>query len=225
MKKFVLFLLLTAPLLLQAQGSYSGVYGYSLKPEGNPPKEVNAEGPSGRLVLLQMKKNLYRFWLDISKGWPSYNIGESDGTITIVNDTASFDNTYEDSKDSCWLRFNVGKQLVKITSTAYAFDCGFGHGVVADGDYARLKEQPVIDNKWLKLQYPEAPTATVLLKEAEIFEDENCLISKKQYFVKGDILLNVAETVYTFYTEYINAQGKFVYGWLKKSDVKMINAE
>jgi hypothetical protein len=225
MKKFLVLLLWLVPVLLHAQGAYTGVYGYTLKAEGNPPIDVKAEGPTGKLVLIQMKKNLYRFWLDINRGWPSYNMGESDGTITIVNDTASFDNTYEDSKDSCWLRFTVGKQMVKITSTAYAFDCGFGHGVVADGEYIRLKEQPAINNQWLKEQYPEAPVATITVKEAEVFEDENCLISKKQFFAKGERLLNVAETVYTFYTEYINEQGKFLYGWLKKSDVNISNPD
>ncbi|MCB0739905.1 MAG: hypothetical protein KDB92_02365, partial [Chitinophagaceae bacterium] len=63
---------------------YSGKYSYAFPPSGNPPKTEKNRGPSGQLYLLKMHDNLYRFWLDITNGWPSYHVGETDGTIQIV---------------------------------------------------------------------------------------------------------------------------------------------
>jgi hypothetical protein len=35
--------------------------------------------------------------------------------------------------------------------------------------------------------------------------------------------MNIAETEKTVYTEFITPAGKFVYGWLRKTDVKLID--
>src|SRR5690349_7003493 len=98
-----LLLLLLLHTSLYAASQLPGSYGYSFKPEGNPPKEEKAVGPQGTLTLLKMDDKKYRFWLDVNKGWPSYNQGVTDGTLVFVNDTASFDNTYEDADHPCIL--------------------------------------------------------------------------------------------------------------------------
>ena len=68
---------------------YSGSYGYSSKVVVDPkskwkPKaeEIN-QGPSGRLTLLKIANNQYKFWLSVSKGWPNYHSTESDGIIEV----------------------------------------------------------------------------------------------------------------------------------------------
>src|SRR5262245_9255294 len=133
MKKIFMGLLLLACLDARAQTTYSGVYGYSEKPSGDVPKDHADEGPTGTLVLLRMENNKYRFWLDINKGWPSFNMGETDGTITFKNGKASFDNTYQDSRDSCILHFTIANNVIRISGTSAEFNCGFGQGVYADG--------------------------------------------------------------------------------------------
>ncbi|MBK7561807.1 MAG: hypothetical protein IPI68_09850 [Chitinophagaceae bacterium] len=208
-----------------AQVNYSGSYGYKL-PGDSHPKDKTAI-PGGTLVLIKMDGSKYRFWLDVLNGPPGWNRGETDGTITFANDTAAFDNTFEDATNPCILKFKITNNTITINSESTSFNCGFGNGVNADGDYPRLEVQPLLNNKWLKKEYQGLPTAVITAGKAEVFQDENCMISftKKQYFVKGDSLISVTENKNTFYTEFISPAGKFIYGWIKKSAVKITQTE
>ncbi len=228
MKKiFFLAILSVLSLYAVAQQNIAGTYGYKIKTQATPSKTEKIIGPNGKLVLLKMEGNKYRFWLDVTVGAPSYNAGETDGTIIFVNDTASFDNTFEDATQSCVLKFKITNNIINIKSQSSAYNCGFGNGVTADGNYTRKKKQPVINNAWLKKEYHESPTMIITATKAEIFQDENCLrpLLQKEYFVKGEKILNISETGKTFYTEFITPSGKFLYGWIKKSDVKNAAAE
>lgn len=206
-----------------AQQNYSGSYGYRL-PGENHPKD-NSAIPGGNLVLVKMEESKYRFWLDVLNGPPGWNRGETDGTIIFINDSASFDFTFVDAMNPCILKFKISKNIITINSQSTSFNCGFGNGVNADGEYTRLKEQPVFNNNWLARQYHESPVATVISKKAQLYQDENCRMEKKDFFTKGISLLNISETEHTFYTEFINPQGKFIYGWLKKTAVKLEQSE
>jgi len=223
MKKILsLFPLLLVTLFCFAQTqNYNGVYGYSEKPQGDPPKDKANDGPNGTLTLIRMENNKYRFWLDINKGWPGYEVGATDGTITFVNGKASFDNTYEDSKDSCVLVFKVYGNKITISGTSAEFNCGFGNGVSADGEYKRLSKQPAINNAWLKGQYNQSPKAIITVNKAQVYQDENCLYPKNQFFVKNDALLSIAETQKSIYIEFITPSGKFIWGWIKRSAVRI----
>lgn len=219
-KSGLLFIFFTVALQGMAQADYSGVYGY---PAGPAPDSVIAQGEKGRtvsLVLLRMNGSTYRFWLDINKGGPSYASGLTDGTLTFKNDTASFDNTFEMAKRSCVLHFRITNNVISLKADSHSADCGFGNGVVADGEYPRLPNQPLPNNNWLKEQYSQSPVATVITEKAELYEDEDGFRKKPFQFKKGDTMLSIAEGKQTFYTEYITPEGKFVFGWLKKSTVK-----
>jgi hypothetical protein len=206
-----------------AQKDLTGTYGYSFKPQGNPPKEAVNAGPSGKLVLMKMEGNKYRFWLDVTIGWPSYNLGETDGTLSFVNDTASFDNTFEDATNPCILKFKYNNGTVIINGFSNSYNCGFGNGVNADGEYAWLKKQPLLNNQWLRKEYPEAPGIVITNDKAELFRDESLLypFTPKQYCNKGESMLGIVQTEKAVYTEYITPSGKLIYGWLKKSAVKI----
>jgi hypothetical protein len=219
---FLIIVLMLSIGVAQAQ-DISGAYGYSRKPQGNPPKTEAGRGPSGNLVLIRMDGNKYRFWLDLTLGWPSYSVGETDGTVTFMNDTASFDNTFENAINACILKFKKKGSTISITSAAPSFNCGFGNGVTADDDYIRLKTQPVLNNEWLKKEYGQSPATVITSDKAEIFQDENCMhpFAPKKYFVKGDSILSIAEQDKSVYTEHIPSPGKFVYGWVRKTDLKM----
>lgn len=221
MRKIILVWIgLCGIVVANAQKDLSGAYGYSLPvSKTQPPKDKTAI-PGGQLILVKMEDNKYRFWLDVLTGPPGYNRGETDGTILFVNDTASFDNSYEDAEHPCILRFKITGSSISINSQSTSFNCGFGNGVNADGEYPRLKTQPVLDNKWLRKEYPSTPMATASSGKAELFQDENCLVpfSPKKYFSKGEIFLSIAETNKSIYTEYFNASGKFIWGWIKKSE-------
>ena len=225
MKKFILICgWLLAVLPSQAQTDHSGAYGYSFKPVGEPPETEKNNGPAGNLVLLKMEGNTYRFWLDITLGWPNYHVGETDGTITFINDTASFNNSYEDALHPCILKFKISGTTIYIDSRSTSFNCGFGNGVNADGEYARLKTQPVFNNDWLRKEYRQSPLAMITAGRADIFKDEKCLhpYVPKKYFIKNDRIPSIAETDKSIYTEYISADGKFIYGWVKKSALEIV---
>jgi len=219
MKKLSLFLILAISYYCaSAQTNYAGTYGYTTSTTAHP-KDKTAI-PGGTLVLVKMDGNKYRFWLDVLNGPPGWNRGETDGTISFVNDTASFDNTFEDATHPCILKFKISGSTININSQSTSFNCGFGNGVHADADYPKLKAQPVIDNKWLNDQYHESPILAISSKKALLYHDENCRMQKEGSFAKGISLLNISETENTFYTEYISPQGKFMYGWIKKADTK-----
>lgn len=208
-------------LIVTAQVNYSGAYGYAYKPHGNPPKEYRNEGPTGDLVLLRIENNTYKFWLDLNKGWPSYNMGEASGFITLDHDSASFDNTFEGAEGKCILHFKVSAAKVKVSTDANSFDCGFGNAVVADGNYQKQTKQPVLNNKWLRNYYSNMDTAVILSDKAVIYEDKKLEHPKKQFFVKGDVIAMVDEDDNSVYTEFISPGGKFVWGWVKKDSLKI----
>ncbi len=207
--------------LAYGQVNYSGTYGYNISMDAAQiPKEITSV-PGGVLVLLKMEDNQYRFWLDVLNGPPGFNRGETDGTITFKNDTASFDNTFEDAENPCILKFKKTGKIITINSGSTSFNCGFGNGVNADGEYIWKKKQEPLDNNWLKKQYPQAPTI-ILRQQVELFKDENATqpFSPKKYLAKGTTILNIAETDVATYTELIAADGSFKYGWIKKTGVK-----
>ena len=216
-KLFGLIVLAISFQVVSAQNDYSGTYGFT---SGSPHPKDKSAIPGGSLVLVKMEGSKYRFWLDVLNGPPGWNRGETDGTISFTNDTASFDNSYEDATHPCILKFRHENGTIHINSESTSFNCGFGNGVNADGDYPKLKVQPVISNKWLNDQYHESPVLTVKSKKAALYHDENCKIGKNEFFPENTSLLNISETEHTFYTEYINPQGKFMWGWIKKTDVK-----
>jgi hypothetical protein len=222
--KLILCLLLAMQLCIvtTAQTNLSGKYSYALPAPADAPATEKDRGPAGTLVLLQMEGNNYRFWLDVTLGWPTYAVGETDGTITFVNDTASFDNTFEGATGSCILKFKSSQTSINIKSGSDAFNCGFGNAVSANGDYVRAKLQPVLNNDWLKKEYQQLHEMTITSDKAEIYQDENALrqFPKRQFFSKGDRIFNISETEKTIYTEYISPTGKFIYGWVRRSDVK-----
>ena len=226
MKRFsLLTLLVLSTILCFSQTDHSGLYSYTNKIKVKAPASEKARGPNGQLVLLKMEGNLYRFWLDVTTGWPNYNVGETDGTITLVNDTASFDNTFEDAERPCILKFQLSNNVITINSQSTSFNCGFGNGVHADGEYTFDKVQPKLDNIWLQKEYYSSPTIEVIKNKAQLYSDENCLYAKTQFFVKGNKLLSIAENQTSIYTEFITPDGKFMWGWLNKKDVKIKAAE
>ena len=225
MKKIIILSSLSLlTLTIVAQTNYSGVYGYTLKLEGPQPPKAKSAIPGGQLVLQKMEENKYRFWLDVLNGPPGYNRGETDGTIILLNDTASFDNTFEGAIVPCILKFKKSGNSINIYGFSSSYNCGFGNGVTAEADYAWLKTQPALNNEWLRIEYPESPMAVADKDKVEVFQDEGRMISfsPKIYFTKGDSFLSIADTENSIYTEHYTSPGKFAWGWMRKEDVKIL---
>lgn len=220
----ILFFLLIVSNSAFSQASLSGLYSYASKPEGNPPKDEGNNGPAGTISLLKMEGNKYRFWLDVTIGWPSYNQGQLDGIIVFKADAASFEVNFEDDEHPCKLAFRKKGSTITINSQSTSYNCGFGQGVVADGAYTKDKKQPTMNNAWLKEQYSQS-SFMIVTKMTPVYQDENCRRPHLQAisFAKDQKLPNIDERQNSVYTEYITPAGKFIYGWVKKKDVKLLD--
>ena len=140
MKKIILLLLIIFTVNETfAQTDYSGSYSFQEKvnyqkgDKMKPGKEDQGRG--GSLKLFKLDDGRYKFWLSLSKGWPSYNMGEVDGFISVVNNKATFSEKNEYSEGDCKIVFTFSNGSVKIEQMSTDSECGFGMGVYADGDY------------------------------------------------------------------------------------------
>lgn len=219
MRSSLLLILVFFGLSASAQTDLSGAYGFTLESPASP--KDNHAVPGGRLVLLKMESNLYRFWLDVLSKGPEFDRMETDATLLFVNDTASFDNTFEDAVSECYLKFRRSGNTIVIKSEGGPAACG--DGLQPDGVYTKLDKQPKLDNAWLKAQYPHAGTMKIASPGAEMYRDEDGYqsFSPRRVLSKGDEFLAIAETEKTIYTEMVQADGTLKYGWIRKSDIKM----
>lgn len=87
----------------------------------------------GTLMVIQMPDNKLEFNLECNRGAPSYNSGETSGTIPVKHATAIFQTT--EFGGECKIRFEFSKNEVVISQTGSDADCGFGFGVHCDGKY------------------------------------------------------------------------------------------
>ena len=92
----------------------------------------------GTLMVIQMPDDKLQFDLECNRGAPSYNSGETSGTIAVKNATAIFQTKEFGGK--CKIRFEFKKTGVVISQTGSDTECGFGFGVHCDGKY-RLKSR------------------------------------------------------------------------------------
>ena len=220
MRILLLAITMSVFLVAGAQENLTGAYGYKLE----EPVATNTSEhavPGGLLVLVKMEKNMYRFWLDVLSKGPDFNRTETDGTLQFINDTASFDNTFEDAAQACILKFKRTGNQITIRSEGGAAGCG--SGLQANGDYPKLEKQPKLDDNWLRAQYPHAPVYKVNSAAAAFYRDQDGFQSftPKRTLSKGNTFLAIAETETTVYTEMFLPDGTLQYGWLRKQDIKI----
>ena len=206
-----------------AQTDYSGSYGFSFSvpEELHPPGEEKNAGATGALTLFKIDSAHYKFWLNVNRGYPSYNMGYLDGIAVLKNNVATYKQKQEYADSSCTMVFTFNKNFISIQQQASDFDCGFGHNVFADGTYHK-KQARKLTNAGLQKQYIDITTCRVVTARAYLFEAGDGIQQKKQYFIAGDTVYSSMETDTHAYVEYITASGKFIYGWLKKTDIKTV---
>jgi hypothetical protein len=225
MKKIILLLLILSSGKLFAQKDYSGSYSFQYKVFYDKSSEVKPakddKGRSGSLKLFRLDDGRYKFWISVSKGWPSYNSGEIDGFIVIKNNKAVFNEKNEFSKNDCKIVFRFSNSIIKAEQQSTDRDCGFGMSVFIDDDY-KMQSRIKMKNAELEKMNEGYSKYAVTIGKAYLYEDETTTKTKKQYFIKKDIVTAIDEKDNAVYVEYISKAGKFIYGWLKKSDVKGI---
>jgi hypothetical protein len=204
-----------------AQTDYSGNYSFSFDVAEalEPPKDQKNAGPEGFLTLFKIDSVQYKFWLNVNKGYPSFNMGMADGFITVKSNKAVYETKTDYADSSCKIIFTFHKNFVELEQRSTDFDCGFGHNVYADGKYEK-KDALKLNNAGIKKQYIEISVYKIVADRAFLFEDKEGVKIKKQYFIKNDRVFSPAEDVNFVYVEFITANGKFIYGWLNKKDIK-----
>jgi hypothetical protein len=73
------------------------------------------------------------FYLEASTGKPAYNIGSSYGWLSLNKKTGNYEYIPKDTIEDYNLEF-IKKGNTLTIKTLHG-DCGFGHGVYADGNY------------------------------------------------------------------------------------------
>lgn len=107
---------------------YSGVYSYGANV---------GKGRIGTISIYPETDSTILFYIDLNGGEPSYNMGSLYGRVKISNDTGIFYSKYDFSDTGCKRRFNFTKNSLKIETLDDQYDCGFGNGVIGDGEYKR----------------------------------------------------------------------------------------
>jgi hypothetical protein len=73
------------------------------------------------------------------KGEPSYNSGSAIGRLLFAHDTAVFA-----PNPKCSIVFDFNPNTIDVKQIGLDFDCGFGHGVYADGTYLLINDKPPV---------------------------------------------------------------------------------
>jgi hypothetical protein len=77
------------------------------------------------------------FYVHIQKGAPSYNSGRLYGRIKILNGKGNFITKSDYMERSCEWAMLINEEALILTTQNSQYDCGFGNGVVADGEYTK----------------------------------------------------------------------------------------
>lgn len=206
-----------------SQTDFSGVYG-KREPLSKEMRDFFKEqkpaaddyGYDVKLILIKANGAKYKFWLYVNKGFPSYNSGQIDGFVEFKADSALFllhDSIY----GGCKLLFKYNQRFVFVDHDYEYGGCGFGANVTAHGTYP-LKSKFVKTSDIKSVYQFEVEELTIKSPKAYIYTTATDRQPTKQYFIKGDKILNITEEEGRIYTEYISANGKFISGWVNKTD-------
>jgi hypothetical protein len=107
---------------------YAGVYQYGISPE---------KGPTGMITIYPESDDTILFFLDISRGAPSYNMGNMYDRVKIKSGKGVYFNKFEDYDNNCKFSFIFSNNTLVIKTIDNSMDCGFGGNVFADGKYKK----------------------------------------------------------------------------------------
>ena len=103
-----------------------GVYSFGIDPKTEP---------CGTVMIYPESDSTFLFWLDFTRGAPSYNMAQLAERGIIVGDTGIYYADYPDRDESCKIKFYFKKDFVQIENTER--DCGFGANCMIDHVYER----------------------------------------------------------------------------------------
>jgi hypothetical protein len=213
------------PLFVLSQTDYSGIYGFKSKISYDKRSEIKPGkddvGRIGSLTLLKIDSTHYKFWLSLNKGWPAYHSGDIDGILEIKNTKSIFLKKYDwqhDDAQPCKIEFEFALKVISVTQET---ECGFGAGVYIGDDF-NLQKKGRLKSSEFKEQYFDPYIHEVIVEKAFLYTDSTGTTIKKQYFIKGDKIIVDDESSEFVYIEHLTSSGKFINGWMKKSEVQWV---
>lgn len=109
---------------------FAGVYKYGDSPE---------KGPTGQITIYPESDNSILFYIDISRGAPSYNMGNLYARVKIKSNKGIYYVKYEENENPCSFTLVFTKDKLTIKTAKDGYDCGFGGNVIVDGKYYKVK--------------------------------------------------------------------------------------
>jgi hypothetical protein len=102
---------------------YQGVYSYGTKPENG----------AGQITIYPETDSTVLFFIDICRAG-DLSIGQTYSRLKISEGQGMYYSN-EDGGNGCKWQVTINKGLLTIKTLDNAYDCGFGHGVGANGIY------------------------------------------------------------------------------------------
>ena len=113
---------------LRYAGVYrSGSYGDSTQ-----------NGPGGQVIIYAISDDSVLFYLDVSRGAPSYNMGSLYNRLNVGSDKCIFNIKLDYCDSLCKLSFDFKDSILTVSTIDKGYDCGFGGNVIADGIYKKV---------------------------------------------------------------------------------------
>lgn len=94
----------------------------------------------GTVLIYPESDSSFLFWIDFTRGAPSYNMAQIEGRGRIVGDTGIYYNEFPDEVEACKIKFYFKKDFVQIENEER--NCGFGANCVIDHVYDRRGVTP-----------------------------------------------------------------------------------
>ena len=108
-----------------------GVYRYG---------DSSGEGPNGQVIIFTESDDSLLFYINISRGAPSYNMGTLYSRIAIKDGQGVFfSREFEIGEEACKWSFTFSKNILTIKTIGKNYECGFGGNVWADGIYKKVE--------------------------------------------------------------------------------------
>ncbi|MBS1628033.1 MAG: hypothetical protein JSR09_00275 [Bacteroidetes bacterium] len=189
-----------------AQKDYSGIYGSSNKEKNK------------YLTVMKIDSTHYKFWAIASAKNYANNL---DGIIEQKGDSIQYN--YTEGNKVCPIHFKFSSTYAVVYPEANA-ECNFGFGKNIFATYPFIKKQK-IKSKKITNEYIDYKTYRVTTKKINIYTDTIANNIRSSYFMKGIKVISPAINQYAtnlLYIEFLAYTGDFIYGWIKKEDVKLI---
>lgn len=112
--------------------TYAGTYGI-----GN----VRSDGGGASIEIYPESDSTVLFYMHIQRGAPSHNTGRLYGRMLVTNGSGVFHTQFDFLENGCKWKVRITPRHLFLATVNNQFDCGFGKGVMADGEYKKISSK------------------------------------------------------------------------------------